>query len=424
MLDPKVIREFPDRVRLAAKNKGKDPAIVDVWLVQDALYREILHDVENLRSKQNAITKIIGSDPAKRDKHREEANTIKKELKDKEQLLQHEEEKMRSLSLSIPNIPASEVPVGKDSSGNVVLRSWGEKKTFNFPVKDHITLASELDLIDFERGTKVGGFRSYFLKHEAALMELGLMMYTMSQLAQKGFTPVIAPSLVKEFTLIGTGQFPWGRSEVYTLGQDQLFLGGTAEIPVTAYHADEILQEQALPKKFVAFSPCFRREAGSYGKDTRGIYRLHQFNKVEQVVLCKNDWAESEHWHEELLKNSESILQALGLPYRVLLMCTGDMGEPQVKKYDIETYMPGREGYGETQSDSIMGEFQARRLNIRYKTKDGVTAFVHTLNNTAIASPRILVAILENYQQEDGSITVPSVLQPYVGIDVIRKKKS
>ncbi len=230
---------------------------------------------------------------------------------------------------------------------------------------------------------------------------------------------MIAPSLAKEFTLFGVGQFPWGREEVYYLQKDDQYLAGTAEQTVTAYYADEVLTEKDLPKKFVAFSPCFRREAGSYGKDTRGVYRLHQFNKVEQVIISTNDMSNSFALHEELLANSEGILQALELPYRVLLMCTGDMGEPQVKKYDIETWMPGRGSYGETMSNSVMGDFQARRLKIRYRTKDGVVKFCHTLNNTAVASPRILVAILENYQQKDGSIKIPKVLQSYIGKDVI-----
>jgi seryl-tRNA synthetase len=266
----------------------------------------------------------------------------------------------------------------------------------------------------------VGGSRAYFLKNEAAQLELAVLFYTFNKLVKKGYTPMIAPSLVRDFTLLGNGQFPWGREEVYHLEKDDMYLAGTAEVPVTAYFANEVLEEKNLPKKFVAFSPCFRREAGSYGKDTRGVYRLHQFNKVEQVIISKNDMNNSFTLHEELLANAEEILQDLVLPYRVMLMCTGDMGEPQVKKYDVETYMPGRKGYGETMSDSFMGDFQARRLKIRYKTKDGKMLFAHTLNNTAVASPRILIAILENYQQKDGSVRIPTVLREYIGKDSIR----
>ena len=247
------------------------------------------------------------------------------------------------------------------------------------------------------------------------------MWYTLNKLVGKGYTPLIAPSLVREFTLVGNGQFPWGREEVYHLEKDDVYLAGTAEVPVTAYFSDEFLSEKDLPKKFVAFSPCFRREAGSYGKDTKGVYRLHQFNKIEQVIISTNDLNNSLTLHEELLANAEEILQDLELPYRVLLMCTGDMGEPQIKKYDVETWMPGREAYGETMSNSFMGDFQARRLKIRYKTKDGKTLYCHTLNNTAVASPRILIAIVENYQQADGSVSVPKVLQPFLGKKEIRR---
>ncbi len=323
--------------------------------------------------------------------------------------------------LTVPNVPDPSVPVGKDATGNKEVKKWGKIPKFSFDPKDHVALAGDLDLIDFERGAKVGGSRAYFLKNEAAQMELALMLYTLQKLVAKGYTPLIAPSLVKEFTLFGNGQFPWGKEEVYHLEKDDVYLAGTAEVPVTAYFADEILKEEDLPKKFVAFSPCFRREAGSYGKDTRGVFRLHQFNKIEQVIVNAADTKSSLALHEELLANSEEVLQDLKLPYRVLLMCTGDMGEPQVKKYDVETWMPGRGGYGETMSNSFMGDFQARRLKIRYKGKDGKTQFCHTLNNTAVASPRILVAILENYQKKDGTVEIPKVLQPFIGKTEIKR---
>jgi seryl-tRNA synthetase len=288
-------------------------------------------------------------------------------------------------------------------------------------VKNHIELAKSLDLIDFERGAKIGGFRAYFLKNEAAQIELALMWFTLHKLISKGYTPLIAPSLVRDFTLVGNGQFPWGKEEVYALPKDELYLAGTAEVPVTAYYSNEILQEKDLPKKFVAFSSCYRREAGSYGKDTKGAYRVHQFNKVEQVIISTADVNNSLTLHEELLANAEEILRDLELPYRVMLMCTGDMGEPQVKKYDIETWMPGRGAYGETMSNSFMGDFQARRLKIRYKGKDGQVRYCHTLNNTALASPRILIAILENYQKKNGSIAIPKVLQPFLGKEIVER---
>lgn len=407
MLDIKFIRENLELVKEAAKNKNRE-VDWEMLLKLDDRRRELIGKAEGLRADRNANT------------DREKGKQIKQNLKVLEEELREIEEKFGALMLTVPNVPDKSVPVGKDSSGNREVKRWGEIPEFGFPVKDHIKLATELDLIDFERGVKVGGSRAYFLKNEAAQLELALMFYTFQKLIAKGYTPLIAPSLVKEFTLVGNGQFPWGRDEVYGIPKDELFLAGTAEVPVTAYFANEVLEDKDLPKKFVAFSPCFRREAGSYGKDTKGVYRLHQFNKIEQVIISNNDMNNSFTLHEELLANAEEILQDLKLPYRVLLMCTGDMGEPQVKKYDIETWMPGRGDFGETMSNSVMGDFQARRLKIRYRAKDGSIKFCHTLNNTAIASPRILIAIFENYQQADGSIRIPKVLQSLIGKDVIR----
>lgn len=410
MLDIKFIRENLELCKEAAKNKNRD---VD-WeslLTLDDKRRSLIGKSEQLRKERNTLTK---------DDH-ERGGVIKQELKTLEDELRDVEDEFSLLMLTVPNVPDKSVPVGKDANDNKEVKTWGKPPKFGFTPKDHIALAKSLDLIDFERGAKVGGSRAYFLKNEAAQLEFAVLFYAFDKLIKKGFTPIIAPSLVKEFTLFGNGQFPWGKEEVYRIEKDDVYLAGTAEVPVTAYLSDEVLTESDLPKKFVAFSPCFRREAGSYGKDTRGVYRLHQFNKVEQVIISKNDTSTSLTLLEELLANSEEILQDLELPYRVMLMCTGEMGEPQVKKYDIETWMAGRGGYGETMSDSFMGDFQARRLKIRYKTKDGQTLFAHTLNNTAIASPRILIAILENYQQKDGSVLIPKVLQPYIGKKVIAR---
>jgi seryl-tRNA synthetase len=410
MLDIKFIRDNLELCKTAAKNKGRD-VNWDGLFALDNRRRELIVSSEKLREERNKLTR---DDQAR-------GKSIKQELKSIEEELRDVEEKFGLLMLTVPNVADKSVPVGKDASGNVEVKKWGKIPKFDFTPKDHIELAKSLDLIDFERGAKVGGSRAYFLKNEAAQLEFAVLFYTFNKLTAKGYTPMIAPSLVRDFTLFGNGQFPWGKEEVYHMEKDDLYLAGTAEVPVTAYLSDEVLTESDLPKKFVAFSPCFRREAGSYGKDTRGVYRLHQFNKVEQVIISINDMNKSFTLHEELLANAEEILQDLSLPYRVMLMCTGEMGEPQVKKYDIETWMPGRKAYGETMSNSFMGDFQARRLKIRYKTKDGKTMFVHTLNNTAIASPRILIAILENYQQKDGSILVPSVLQSYLGKKVIGK---
>lgn len=402
----------------AAINKNREVEW-DRLLALDEDRRSLQHELDDTRFTRNEIAKkgIVG----KTDKDIQEKGRMYKErIKDYEERLRKVEKEYSELMLTVPNVPDKSVPVGKDSTGNVEIKKWGELPSFDFLEKDHIELAKALDLIDFERGAKISGPRGYFLKNEAAQLEFAVLFYTFQKLIAKGYTPIIAPSLVKELTLVGNGQFPWGRDEVYRLEKDDVYLAGTAEVPVTAYFSNEVLAEKELPKKFVAFSPCFRREAGSYGKDTKGVYRVHQFSKIEQVIISTNDMNNSFTLHEELLANAEEILQDLELPYRVLLMCTGDMGEPQVKKYDIETWMPGRKEYGETMSNSVMGDFQSRRLKIRYKTKDGQMLFCHTLNNTAIASPRILIAILENYQQSDGSVRVPNVLQTYLGKKVIQ----
>lgn len=412
MIDIVFIKNNLELVKKATHDKNRSVDF-DLLLSLDDRRRSLTLKSDEMRAKRNKVGKL------ETEKERAHARTLKETLKTIEDELREVTGKFEEVMLTIPNVPHGSVPVGKDSTGNQEIQTWGTPPSFDFPLLDHMDLARKWDLIDFERGAKVGGFRAYFLKNEAAMLELGVLWYTMRKLVAKGFTPLVAPSLVREFTLFGNGQFPWGRDEVYSVPKDELFMAGTAEVPVTAYFSDEVLLEKDLPKKFVAFSPCFRREAGSYGKDTKGIYRVHQFNKVEQVVLSTNDENTSLDILEELLHNSEEVLQDLRLPYRVLLMCTGDMGEPQVKKYDIETWIPSKNAYGETMSDSYMGEFQARRLKVRYRGKDGIVRFCHTLNNTAIASPRILIPILENYQQKDGTIKVPEVLVPFVGKDII-----
>lgn len=414
MLDITFIRQNLDLCKKVAQNKNRE---VNWWrlLSLDDKRRELIRLSEDIRAKRNQTGRLDTEE------ERKQARELKDHLKQLEDELRTVETEFQEIILTVPNVPHESVPIGKDSSSNIEVRKWGNIPKLDFSIKDHITLARELDLIDFERGAKVGGARAYFLKNEGALLEFAILSYALQKLVKKGYTPITAPSLVRDFTLFGNGQFPWGKEEVYKMEKDDLYLAGTAEVPVTSYFSDEMLIEKDLPKKFVAFSPCFRREAGSYGKDTKGVYRVHQFNKIEQVIIAKNDTNNSLTLLEELLTNAEEILQDLQLPYRVILMCTGDMGEPQVKKYDIETWMPGRNSYGETMSDSFMGDFQARRLKIRYKTEEGKILFCHTLNNTAIASPRILIAILENYQQADGSIRVPDILIPFVGKEIIKQ---
>lgn len=413
MLSIDFIRENKQKVLDALKNKNREADIEGILLLDDKRKKE-LQKSQTLREERNKLAKQpFTEDTKKRGKE------IKELLKTIENSLTKTEEELNKLVSYIPNVPLDEVPIGTDASENKEIRKWGTIPTFSFPIKDHTKLGVDLDIVDFERGAKVSGYRGYFLKNQGAILHMALLLYVFKKLTAKGYTPFIAPSIVKGFTLFGSGQFPWGEQEVYKLNDDDSYLAGTAEVPITSYFSNEILNEKDLPKKFVAFSPCFRREAGSYGKDTKGLYRVHEFWKIEQVVVANNDLDNARTIHEELQKNAEEILQDLGLPYRVLLMCTGDMGEPQIKKYDIETWMPSREGYGETMSNSIMGDFQTRRLKIKYRKRNGETAYCYSFNNTAIASPRILIALLENYQQGDGSILIPKVLHDLTGFEKI-----
>lgn len=415
MLSIEYIRTNKEKVKQAAINKNR-PFDIDRLLELDEKRRTLNTQEQELRQKRNELAKQGNSETA-----HEEGRQIKDSLKKIQEDLEPVEKEFNTMMLFVPNVPLDEVPVGKDESGNKEIKTWGELPKFSFEPKSHIELAESLQLIDMERGSKIGGFRGYFLLNELALIQTALMQYAFMKLANKGYTPMIPPAVVKEFTLFGSAHFPWGRAEdVYKLNDDDAYLAGTAEIPVTAFHSDEILTEESLPKRFVALSPCYRREAGAYGKDTRGILRVHEFWKIEQVILAKNNLEEARILHDELQKNTEEIFQDLELPYHVLLMCTGDMGEPQMLKYDTEVWIPSENAYREVASNSIMGDFQARRLKIRYKKPDGATEFCYTLNDTAIASTRPLIAILEHYQQEDGSVSVPKVLQPLVGFDTIK----
>ncbi len=417
MLSLDFIRNNKKKVEEAAKNKGRSVNL-DKILELDDKRRELIQKTQTLREERNKTTHEKPDE-----KTIKRGKVIKEELKKIEDELAKIQSQLDSLLSFVPNVPLPEVPVGHDASGNKELRKWGKLPKFDFTPKSHIELGESLDLIDLERGAKVSGFRGYFLKNEGAVLQFALLFHVFTKLVKKGYTPLIAPAVVKRLTLFGTGQFPWSEQDVYKLNDEDAYLAGTAEQPVTSYYSGEILNEKDLPKKFVAFSPCFRKEAGAYGKDTKGIYRLHEFWKIEQVIIGKNDVEEAKKLHEELQKNCEEILEELELPYRVLLMCTGDMGEPQIKKYDTETWMPSRKTYGETMSNSIMGDFQTRRLKIKYRKKDGETEFCFSLNNTALASPRILIALLENYQNKDGSISIPKALQPLTGFDKITNKK-
>lgn len=416
MLSIDFIRENKEKVISAAKNKGRKVDINGVLELDDKR-KSLIQEIQKLREKRNILAKEKVTEEIKN-----KGKKLKDDLKKLEDNLKGIEKELNEKLSQIPNVPLDEVPVGKDYSDNKELRKWGELPDFKFKPKSHLELGAFLDVIDFERGAKVSGFRGYFLKNELAMLHIGLLFLVFGKLSKKGYVPFIAPAIVKSFSLFGTGQFPWGRQEVYQLNDDDAYLAGTSETPITSYYSGEILDEKELPKKMVAFSPCFRREAGAYGKDTKGLYRLHEFWKVEQVVISDNNLDNARNLHEELQQNVEEILQELNLPYRVLMMSTAETGEPQIIKYDTETWMPSRGTYGETMSNSIMGDFQTRRLNIKYRTNDGKTNFCFSLNNTALASPRILISILENYQQGDGSVLVPKVLQPFVEFDVIRRK--
>ncbi len=423
MLDIAYIRENSEKVKQGIKNKNINPDIVDLVLASDTKRRELIGKIETIRAERNILNEQLKSE--RTPELISQSGELKEKLQTLEPQLRSVEEEYYSLMLQVPGIPLNEVPVGRDSEGNVTIRTWGEIKKFDFTPKTHLELGEALDLIDIERGSKVAGFRGYYLKNEAVMLQFALMQYTLQKFISKGYTPVTPPVILKKRAFVNTGHFPWGEKETYRFtseeGEEESYLAGTAEVPLVSMYQDEIFNEKDLPIRMIGFSPCYRKEAGSYGKDTKGIYRVHEFVKTEQVVICKNDVEESKKMHEEMMALTEEIAQDLKLPYRVLKMCTGDMGEPQAKKYDLEAWMPGRNDYGELASDSIMLDFQSRRANIRYKDAGNEIKFVHMLNNTASNSPRWLVAILENYQQADGSVKIPDVLVPLMGKAEIRR---
>ncbi len=417
MLDLAFIRSNPDAVKEAARLKNNNIDI-DYLLEVDRKVTTLQRQVEEMRAQQNQLSKRIqraGKDKAQRDAIIAEGKQLAEQIKAMEPELNALVEERLQLLYLVPNIPDPSAPIGTDESDNVPIRYWGDKPTFDFEPRDHYALMQELDMVDIERGVKIAGARSYILKNDAARLELALMNFAFDRIAQKGFTPLIVPAMAREFCFIGNGQFPKGRDQVYAIENDETFLVGTGEVSITGMYKDEILKAEELPMRFVAFCPCFRREAGTYGKDTRGVFRIHQFNKVEQYIICKADHAESLHWHEALLANSEELVQALELPYRVVSVCTGDMGDGKVGMYDLECWLPSENRYRETHSCSYLHDWQARRANVRYRDEEGKIKFVHTLNNTAIASPRIMLPLLENHQQADGSVKVPAALRPYLG---------
>ncbi len=434
MLDIKFIRENVDKIRGACETKRVD-CDLDRLLTVDTHRRAIQQEADTLRNRSKELSGQVGlyKNPnskwyqqaladgrtadelsAEGDKIQAESAQVKQQIKDLEDEAKTVADDFKALMLTVPQVPSEKTPVGKDESDNVEAQRVGEPRTFDFEPKDHVELGNGLGIIDIERGVKLAGSRNYLLRGAGTLLHHAVLRLAMDTIGMRGYEPVTVPVLVRDEMMYGTGYYPGGEEQAYRCERDEKSLVGTAEVSLTAMHSDEILSESDLPIKVAALSTCFRREAGAAGKDTYGIYRIHSFDKVEQVVVCRADEAESETFHHEILANAEAVLQALELPYRIVMVCTGDMGQGKVEMYDIETWMPSREAYCETHSASRFGEFQARRLNIRYRDADKRIRFCHTLNNTVIASPRILIPLLELNQNADGSVTVPKALRPYM----------
>ncbi len=418
MIDIKVVRDNPDLVKQAVVDKGLSVDI-DRVLAVDARRRELETQFNELRHEQKQAGEKIAKAP-KQEKAdlSKELGQLKGEIKRIDEERATVDAELHELMLCLPQIPHPDAPIGPNESGNVELRKVGTPKTkadFGFEFKDHVELGAQLKLFDLERGVKLAGSRNYVLTGNGAMLHEAVLRLAWDMMTGRGWTPLTVPVLVTEDLMVGTGFFPLHRDEVYLAERDQACLVGTAEVPVTGLHGDEILDRGELPKKYFARSTCFRREAGAAGKDTRGLYRIHFFDKLEQVVVCAADPEESAQHHAEILQNAEDLLQMLELPYRVVEVCTGDMGQSKVRQYDVETWMPSRETYSETHSASRYHDFQARRLKLRYRDTGGKVRFCYTLNSTVVASPRILIPLLETNQNADGSVTVPAALRPYMG---------
>jgi seryl-tRNA synthetase len=415
MLDIKEIRENPEKFKTACATKHFT-ADVDRLLEVDSALKQAKQRLQDITTDKNKIGKTIASlSGQEKQSALSQLSSLKQQEAEFNESLKKLQPEFDELMLQVPQPPDDDVPVGKDDTENIEIRKEGEIRKFDFEPRDHVQLGTALGIIDIERGVKLAGTRNYILKGDGALLHWAVLRFAMDFMVGKGYVPMSVPVLVKDEAMTGTGFFPGSEDQTYQMERDNINLAGTAEVPLTAYRMGEILKADELPLKYAALSTCFRREAGAAGKDTYGLYRIHQFDKIEQVVICKNSVEESNKFHEEILANAEAVMQALELPYRVVIVCTGDLGRGQAKKYDIEAWMPSRGGYCETHSASKLYDFQARRLNLRYKdatTKKNL--FCHTLNNTVIASPRILIPLLELYQNADGSVTIPKVLRKYM----------
>lgn len=419
MLDIKFIRENKEVVQKGAKKKHVE-INVDELVSLDDKRRELLTLIEKKRSEQNIISeKIPSATPEDRQKMINDMKIVKESLQKDEESLKTIMKSWQDMMLRVPNIPDISVPEGNTDKDNQEIKTWGEKPNFAFEAKDHVELMTKLGMVDFERGSKVHGFRGYFLMGDGARLSFAIWQYALEFFSNKNFVPVISPAIVRKSNLYGTGHLP-GDVEDFYMTQDSDALAGTAEVPLMAFHSEEVLELNQLPKRYLGFSPCYRREAGAHSKDVKGLIRVHEFYKFEQLVLCEASHEISVSIHEEINRNTEEFIESLGIPYHTVLNCGGDLGLGQVKKYDVELWVPKENTYREISSASYFHDFQTRRLNIRYKDTDGKLRYAHSLNCTAIPTPRILVSLVENYQQSDGSIKIPEVLHKYFGKSVIK----
>jgi seryl-tRNA synthetase len=414
MLDIKFIRENAEVVQAGAKKKHVSIDISKL-IARDDERKDLLAQIEKRRAEQNVVsTKIVTASPEEKAAFLEAMKTLKAELVKDEEKLKEVMKEWHTLMLQVPNIPDMSVPDGDSDADNKEIKTWGDRTQFAFEPQDQVALMTRLGMVDFDRGAKVHGFRGYFLTGQGAELSFAIWNYAMQFFSKRGFVPVIPPVIVRKQNLYGTAHLP-GDVEDFYMTQDGDALAGTAEVPVMAFHSDEVLDHKQFPIKYLGFSPCFRREAGSHGKDVKGLIRVHEFYKMEQVILCEASHETSVRLHEELNRNTEEFIESLGIPYRTVVNCGGDLGLGQVKKYDIELWVPKEGKYREISSASYFHDFQCRRFNIRYKDGEGKLRYAHSLNCTAIPTPRILVSLVENYQQADGTVKIPEVLRPYMG---------
>ncbi len=419
MLDIKFIRENKEVIAMAAKKKRINFS-VDELIMKDDERKSLLQSAERKRAMQNSANERIAQakTPEEKSKYISEMKIVKADLENDEERLKQVTNDWQRLMLGTPNIPDMSVPEGESDAENVEIKVWGEKPKFKFEAKDHVELMTKLKMVDFERGAKVHGFRGYFLVGDGVTLCFAIWNYALDFFSKKEFVPIIPPVVTRKLNLYGTGYLPQGEEDLYKT-QDGDYLAGTAEVPLMGMHADEVLDMNEMPKKYLGFSPCYRREAGAHGKDVRGLIRVNEFYKLEQVVICEAEHEMSVKYHEEINRNIEEFIETLGIPYHTVINCGGDLGIGQVKKYDVELWVPKENKYREIGSASYFHDFQTRRLNIRYKDKDGKLKYAHSLNSTAIPTPRILVSLVENFQQADGSIRVPEALMKYFGKDCI-----